>query len=351
MTISTEREKTAVRTFTSDRAVIPERILFGRGEAMQAVRNKLEKVACTNVPVLIVGESGTGKEVIARHIHAYSPWHDGPFVRINCPAIPGTLLESEMFGYEKGAFTGASTSKAGLVDSASGGTLFLDGIGELEFSLQSKLLQLLQDGQFTRIGGQENTCAEVRIICVASRPLEAEIEAGHFRRDLFYRINVVTVHLPPLRERRTDISELVDYFLHSFSKEFGRAPRPLPMASRNLLEAYDWPGNIRQLENAIKRYVILDTEEAILAELSGRPLTMSPGPDSDPVSLKQVTRRATRELERKVILDTLSSNHWNRKRTAQALHISYRALLYKMQQGGLPAKRPNHNNASPEHGQ
>ena len=340
MPISVEREQPPVYPLCSDRAVIPERILFGRGEAMQAVRNKLAKVACTNVPVLIVGESGTGKEVIARYIHAHSPWNRGSFVRINCPAIPAMLLESEVFGCEKEAFTGASTSKAGLVDSASGGTLFLDGIGELEVSLQPKLLQLLQDGQFTRIGGHENTRAEVRIICAASHPLEADIETGHFRADLFYRINVVTVHLPPLRERRGDIPELTDYFLHNFSREFGRLPRPISMACRNLLDVYDWPGNIRQLENVIKRYVILDTEEGILAELSGKPLAADPSPVSHPYFLKQVTRHATRELERKVILDTLSTNRWNRKRTAEALHISYRALLYKMKQAGLPGKRP-----------
>ena len=349
MTSTSHRDESAARASAASEATIPERILFGHSEAMQAVRSKLEKVAHTSVPVLIVGESGTGKEVIARHIHAQSPWHRGPFLRINCPAIPGTLLESELFGYEKGAFTGAATSKAGLVESASGGTLFLDGIGELEFSLQSKLLQLLQDGQFTRIGGQESMRADVRVICAASGPLEAEIEAGHFRRDLFYRINVVTVQLPLLCQRRVDIPELVDFFLVTFSEEFGRPPRPIPPAIRELLVANDWPGNIRQLQNAIKRYIILGTEDAILAELSGKSLTIGPaGGERASLSLKQLTRQATRELERKVILDALSSNHWNRKRTAQALHISYRALLYKMKEGGLPAKRPNHNNAAPE---
>jgi two-component system response regulator AtoC len=343
MTISTMRQEPAVRLSAIDGTGIPEQILFGRCEAMQAVRAKLERVAQTNVPVLIVGESGTGKEVIARYIHCRSLWRSGPFVRINCPGIPGSLLESELFGYEKGAFTGASVAKAGLVESASDGTLFLDGIGELEFSLQSKLLQFLQDGQFARIGGQENLCPRVRIMCAASRPLETEIESGQFRRDLFYRINVVTVHLPPLRERRLDISELIDFFLRGFSKEFGLTPRPIRASARDLLVANDWPGNIRQLENVIKRYVILDSEDAILADICGRaPLALNTSAgESQQVSLKQVTRHATRELERKVILDTLSTNRWNRKKTAQALRISYRALLYKMKEGGLLSRRPN----------
>jgi two-component system response regulator AtoC len=351
MTICTMRPEPAVRSSASDGTAIPEQLLFGRCEVMQAVRAKLEKVAQTNVPVLVVGESGTGKEVIARHIHSRSLWRDGPFVPINCPGIPGTLLESELFGYEKGAFTGASAAKMGLVESASDGTLFLDGIGELELSLQSKLLQFLQDGQFARIGGQENLRADVRIICAASRPIEEEIESGHFRLDLFYRINVVTVHLPPLRERRADIPELIDFFLDGFARKFGRPPRPIRASAREVLVANDWPGNIRQLENVIKRYVILDSEDAILADINGRaPVALNaPAGESRQVSLKEVTRLATRELERKVILDSLSTNHWNRKRTAQALRISYRALLYKMKQGGLFSKRPNHA-TSPENG-
>jgi two-component system response regulator AtoC len=310
---------------------------------MQAVRKRIERVAQTNVPVLIVGESGTGKEVIARHIHVLSQSHNGPFLRINCPAIPGGLIESELFGYDQGAFTGASSSRAGLVECASGGTLFLDSIDELDLSLQSKLLQFLQDGEFTRVGGQENRRADVRIICAASRSLERDIEAGTFRRDLFYRINVVTVKLPPLRERRGDILELTDHFLNSFATEFGTTPRPLAPAVRELLAGSDWPGNIRQLQNAIKRYVILDTEEAILAELSGRPLATNMSAERGPLFLKQLTKRATIELERKVIMDVLAANQWNRRKAARVLHISYRALLSKMKQSGLPAKRPRLN--------
>src|SRR5436309_7460803 len=186
----------------------PEAVVFGRSDAMQALRNRMDKVASANVPVLIHGESGTGKDIIARMIHGLSPWRTGPFVKVNCPAIPGTLLESELFGYEKGAFTGAYGSKPGRVEQAHRGTLFLDEISELDLALQSKLLQLLQDGQFCRIGAQADKKVEVRIVCATNRRLEEEIETGTFRQDLFDRINVVNLHLPALRERRGDIQGL-----------------------------------------------------------------------------------------------------------------------------------------------
>src|ERR671936_679126 len=197
----------------------PELMLFGRSDAMQAVRDRLTKLAGANVPVLIQGESGTGKDIIARMIHGLSPWRSGPFVKVNCPAIPGTLLESELFGYEKGAFTGAYGSKPGRVEMAHRGTLFLDEISELDPALQSKL-QLLQDGQFCRIGAQEDKKVEVRVVCATNRHLEHEIENGTFRQDLFYRINVVNLHMPPLRERRGDIEELAAYFLEYYNRKY-----------------------------------------------------------------------------------------------------------------------------------
>src|ERR1700751_3284312 len=198
----------------------PESIVFGRSDAMQALRARMDKVASANVPVLIQGESGTGKDIIARMIHGRSPWKTGPYVKVNCPAIPGTLLESELFGYEKGAFTGAYGMKPGRVEMAHRGTLFLDEISELDMSLQSKLLQLLQDGQFCRIGAQEDKKVEARIVCATNRNLEVEIESGTFRQDLFYRINVVSLHLPALRERAGDIPELVAYFLEYYNRKF-----------------------------------------------------------------------------------------------------------------------------------
>src|SRR6266513_1754270 len=205
----------------------PENIVFGHSEQMQAVRAQLARVAAANVPVLIHGESGTGKDIIARLIHSLSPWKSGPFVKVNCPAIPGTLLESELFGYEKGAFTGAYGMKPGRVELAHRGTLFLDEISELDLALQSKLLQLLQDGQFCRIGAQEDKKVEVRVVCATNRILENEIENGTFRSDLFYRINVVNLHLPPLRERASDIPDLVSYFLEYHNRKYNCRARAL----------------------------------------------------------------------------------------------------------------------------
>src|SRR5271169_5658407 len=205
----------------------PDSVVFGGTDAMKALRERLAKIAGANVPVLIQGESGTGKDIIARMIHTASPWRSGPWVKVNCPAIPGTLLESELFGYEKGAFTGAYGMKPGRVEMAHRGTLFLDEISELDMSLQSKLLQLLQDGQFCRIGAQEDKKVEVRVVCATNRKLEQEIENGTFRSDLFYRINVVNLHLPPLRERASDIPELVAYFLEHHNRKYNCRARAL----------------------------------------------------------------------------------------------------------------------------
>lgn len=321
--------------------VPPENIIFGHSEPMQAVRSRLSKVAAANVPVLIHGESGTGKDIIARLIHGLSPWKTGPFVKVNCPAIPGTLLESELFGYEKGAFTGAFGSKPGRVELAHRGTLFLDEISELDLSLQSKLLQLLQDGQFCRIGAQEDKKVEVRVVCATNRNLESEIESGTFRQDLYYRINVVNLHMPPLRERRGDIEELANYFLEYYNRKYNCRARALSTEVMGVLQKYHWPGNIRELENLIKRYVILGHEEVITNDLVARePDFFNPEISLDgPISLKKVTRQAVRELERKIILKVLQQHHWNRKQAARTLSISYRALLYKIRDAGLPSNR------------
>jgi len=321
--------------------VPPEDIIFGHSETMQAVRSRLAKVAAANVPVLIHGESGTGKDIIARLIHGLSPWKTGPYVKVNCPAIPGTLLESELFGYEKGAFTGAYGTKPGRVEMAHRGTLFLDEISELDLSLQSKLLQLLQDGQFCRIGAQEDKKVEVRVVCATNRHLESEIEAGTFRQDLFYRINVVNLHMPPLRERRGDIEELANYFLECYNRKYNCRAKALSNEVLGVLQKYHWPGNIRELENLVKRYVILGHEEVITNDLVSRePDFFNPDISFDgPISLKKLTRQAVRELERKIILKVLQQHHWNRKQAARTLNISYRALLYKIRDAGLPSNR------------
>src|ERR1700684_2726830 len=319
----------------------PEAVVFGGTEVMRELRQRLAKIAGANVPVLIQGESGTGKDIIARMIHAASPWKAGPYVKVNCPAIPGSLLESELFGYEKGAFTGAYGMKPGRVEMAHRGTLFLDEISELDMSLQSKLLQLLQDGQFCRIGAQEDKKVEVRVVCATNRKLEQEIENGTFRADLFYRINVVNLHLPPLRERASDIPELVIYFLDVHNRKYNCRAKPLSAELMAVLRKYHWPGNIRELENLIKRYVILGTEDVIASDLTPRETDFinSDIPLDGQIPLKKLTRQAVRELERKVILKTLQTHHWNRKQAARALSISYRALLYKIRDAGLPSNR------------
>src|ERR1700731_4773923 len=205
----------------------PEEVIFGSSSAMSKIRQKLEKAAGSNIAVLLRGQSGTGKEVLAKLIHSQSPLRNGPFVKVSCPAIPGTLIESELFGYEKGAFTGAYGAKPGRIELAHRGTLFLDEISELDLALQSKLLQLLQDGQFCRIGAQEDKKVEVRIVCVTNRVLEAEIERGTFRQDLFYAITVVNLQMPPLRERKGDIPDLVAYFLEYYNRKYNCRARTL----------------------------------------------------------------------------------------------------------------------------
>jgi two-component system, NtrC family, response regulator AtoC len=320
----------------------PNEVIFGRSESLAVVRLKIEKVADTNLPVLVQGESGTGKEVVAKLIHRLSRWANGPFVQVNCAAIPGTLLESELFGYQKGAFTGAHANKPGLVESAQGGTLFLDEIAELDPSLQAKLLQLLQDGQFCRIGDQEDHQLKARVICATSRNLEQEISTGSFRSDLFYRINVINIQLPPLGERREDIPLMLDYFLARFSQRFQRPAVPFSASVVQLLQQRDWPGNIRELENCVARYVLLGSVEEFRNQLTDpQPLaaTIEVAEDGS-LPLKRIAKQATREVERNLILRVLQTTNWNRRKAAQVLQISYRALLYKIRQAGLPPKRP-----------
>jgi two-component system response regulator AtoC len=320
----------------------PESVIFGQSTAMQLVRNKVRKAAAANVPVLLEGESGTGKDVIAHLIHTLSVWCAGPFVKVSCPAIPGTLLESELFGYEKGAFTGAYGSKPGRVELANRGTLFLDEIGEMDPLLQAKLLQLLQDGQFCRIGAQQDRRIEVRIICATNRNLIKEIEVGSFRQDLFYRINVLNIALPPLRERAEDIPALAEYFLQECRASYGVTARPLSPAVLQRMKQYAWPGNIRELENVVRRYVILDSDVSAINEAMTSSVTDTAEldvPIESPTSLKEMTRQATVALERRIIRRTLEANGWNRKRAARALNISYRALLYKIKEAGIGTKR------------
>src|SRR5580693_7035661 len=323
----------------------PEHVYFGPSETMQAVRQKVYRAAGLNVPILVLGESGTGKEVLARFIHERSPWREGPFVKVNCPAIPGALLESELFGFQKGAFTGANAAKPGRMETAQGGTLFLDEIAELDSSLQAKLLHVLQDGHFTRIGDHEERRMDARVICATNRVLRQEIETGGFRADLFYRINVITITLPSLRDRRDDIPYLVDYLRGQFNRRFKHDAPPVSREALQLLQQRDWPGNIRELENCIARYVILGSEEAFHCDQDPSADKKLPAisyemNEEGNIPLKRIAQQVTRRMEHDVILKVLQANHWNRRKTAEILKISYRALLYKVRQAGLPAKRP-----------
>ncbi|MGA7918430.1 MAG: sigma-54 dependent transcriptional regulator [Candidatus Acidiferrales bacterium] len=329
----------------------PQNVYFGPSDAMQAVRQRVERAAGLNVPILVLGESGTGKEVLARFIHERSPWNQGPFVKVNCPAIPGTLIESELFGFQKGAFTGAHAAKPGRMEMALGGTLFLDEIAELDSSLQAKLLHVLQDGHFTRIGDHEERRMDARVICATNRLLHREIARGGFRADLFYRINVITITLPSLRDRRDDIPYLVEYLRTQFNRRFQKDAPPVSREALHLLQQSDWPGNIRELENCMARYVILGSEEAFHLDRD-RSADRKPAPfsyelnEEGNIPLKRIAQQVTRRMEHDVILKVLQANHWNRRKTAEILKISYRALLYKVRQAGLPAKRPRRD-ASP----
>ncbi|HEV2386263.1 MAG TPA: sigma-54 dependent transcriptional regulator [Candidatus Acidoferrales bacterium] len=327
----------------------PEELIFGASRAMQAVRREVEHAAMANVPVLIDGQSGTGKEVVAKLIHRHSPGGQRAFVKVNCPAIPGTLLESELFGYEKGAFTGAYAVKPGRVEAAEGGTLFLDEIAELEPAIQAKLLQLLQDGRFCRIGGRHERQVELRVACATNHDLADDVRAGVFRRDLFYRINVLAIHLPPLAERREDIPALARFLAEKYSAKYGRPAPAIGKRILRMLEARPWPGNIRELENVMKRYVILGSDEAFdngggnghgNGSGNGDGGGPKPGAAGERAgSLKTIVRQAVRDLERDLILHALETNRWNRRVTARGLGISYAALLYKMREAGVPPMR------------
>lgn len=300
---------------------------------MAIALEKLQRVADTTVPVLLQGDSGTGKEIFAKLLHLYSRRSNAPWVKVNCHAIPNSLIESELFGYEKGAFTGAYATKLGRVEMADRGTLFLDEVGSLDLSAQAKLLQLLQDGGFMRIGAQQSRSVNTRIVSASRGDLRQQTNEGSFRLDFFFRINAVTIELPALRQRIEDLPMLIDYFFDIHCKAFRSSPKPLSGQLVRMMQRYDWPGNIRQLENMIRSYILIGSEEALAADLVPAP-TSSLTTEIDlanPVSLKQITKTATQDLERQIILKVLQANGWSRLKTAKWLNISYRSLLYKLQ--------------------
>lgn len=328
----------------------PEEILFGRSEAMKEVRKRATKIAGANIPVLLCGPKGSGKEVLARWIHNHSALSGGQFVKVNCAAIPGTLLESELFGFEKGAFTGAHATKPGRVELAHNGTLFLDGIADLGLASQSKLLQFLQDGRFSRIGDEQERAVDTRLMCATDKDLKEEISQGKFRADLYYRINVVCLRLPALRDRREDIPIMAEYFLARCQQQFQAQAEPLTMETLHYLQCLDWPGNIRELSNGIARHVVIGPEASILED-SGRLASPSspPAPAKNGiVPLKSLCKEAIRASEKNIILEALRANRWNRRKAAQALKISYRLLIYKIRDAGLITKHKNSTASRPK---
>jgi DNA-binding NtrC family response regulator len=359
--------------------------MWGGSEKMQLVQQVIEQVADSDVGVLIRGESGVGKELVTRAIHQRSTRKNQPFVKVNCAALPPDLLESELFGHEKGAFTGAATTRVGKFEQADGGTMFLDEIGEMKPALQSKLLHVLQDAEFTKLGSNRPVNVDVRVIAATNRDLEAMMLKGDFREDLYYRLKVIEVHVPPLRERRDEIPFLTDFFLAKYSAKWKKPAPRLSEHLRGLLATYYWPGNIRELENMIKQVVVLQDERMIIKEIERQtqrvaamagaavgsyaamhaspdppapappaPLSSLPSPpeaaeddEDDPaedvppaaiegaVSLSEVARAAALNAERALIEQTLQQVQWNRRKAAALLGVSYKTLLNKIKECGI----------------
>lgn len=318
-------------------------IFIYASEKMHLIKELIDQVANTDVTVLIQGESGVGKEVVARSIHLNSLRCEKPFIKVNCAALPPELLESELFGYEKGAFTGAYRQKQGKFELAHTGTIFLDEISEMSPTLQSKLLQALQDKEFSRLGGKKDICVDVRILAATNRNIEEMVNHGQFRDDLYYRLNVVNITLPPLRERKEELPVFIEYFLDKFSKKYKKKVRPFSNKMVKIFQEYQWLGNVRELENVLQRYVILENEKIIMDELTHRIIENSTLEKEKSFttnskhwpSLKKVYREATLKAESETILKALNITNWNRRRAARMLNISYKALLYKIKGNGL----------------
>ena len=333
---------------------------------MSRMKQLGKRVAQTDAPVLITGESGVGKEVLARFVHAESKRFRRPFVKINCAAVPHDLLESELFGHERGAFTGAHQRKQGKFELANGGTLLLDEIGDMDLALQAKLLHVLEDGSITRVGGNQDVELDVRIVATTNKPLEEAIVEGEFRKDLYFRLKVIRIEIPPLRERPDDIPLLCDHFLRIHSVRQDSAVTRIPDRMMRAFLRYPWPGNVRELDHVIQRFVILPDVEMVLSELEtndGLSRTFRPSrsgqgsngsnrdggagvgsadgfgsgfempeiSDTDPIPLKSIAAQAAEEAEKRVILQVLRQTRWNRKQAASRLDICYKTLLNKLE--------------------
>ncbi len=321
-------------------------LVFSNNKKMTDIKSIIEQVAETNITVLVRGESGTGKELVARAIHATSLRRDKPFVKVLCTALPDNLLESELFGYEKGAFTGAMRRKPGKFELANTGSIFLDEIGDMHPTLQSKLLQVLQDGEFARVGGESDVKVDVRVIAATNKDLDRAVKEGTFREDLFFRLNVISIIVPPLRERKEDIPFLIEHFLNKYNLQYNKGLKKLSEETMARFMEYNWPGNVRELENMIKRVVILGNEKTVLTRFKSLDAHTDFGyqnevqiiktdkakkaaPDNG-FSLKSVNKRAIAEVEKETIKDILNKTRWNRKEAAQLLKISYKSLLNKI---------------------
>ena len=313
----------------------PIQLLMGESAALAGVKRMLVRVAPTPATALITGESGTGKELVARGLHLLSPRREQAFVKINCAAIPEALLESELFGYEKGAFTGAAARKPGRFELADGGTLFLDEIGEMPLAAQPKLLRAIQEGCFYRVGGTRTITVDVRLVVATNRDLKREVKEGRFREDLFYRLNVVPIQLPPLRERREDIPVLARLFVERFARHLKRPVKDIEPDAIEALVAHAWPGNIRELENVIERCVLFSEQPTISRQDLPPELLAEAGKSTAPGKappLRERVRSETRRIERAVILEALEATHGNITKAARRLGISRRGLQLKMKE-------------------
>jgi two-component system response regulator AtoC len=346
-------------------------LFWGNSPEMQTIATVIEQVADSDVTVLIRGESGVGKELVARAIHTRSSRKDRPFVKVNCAALPAELLESELFGHEKGAFTGAATTRIGKFEQADTGTIFLDEIGEMKPALQAKLLHVLQDAQFTKLGSNKAINVDVRVVAATNRDLDAMLIRGEFREDLYYRLKVIEVTVPPLRERRAEIHHLADFFMDRYARRYNRPLRQLSPELHELFLTYDWPGNIRELENMMKRLVILQDEQLVVREVTrtarpsvafaiagasvrvpnasipGEPedfeiddeaVPDEPAAPSTGSRLADAAKAASTKAERAMIEETLQQVRWNRRRAAEQLGVSYKTLLNKIKECGISRK-------------
>jgi two-component system response regulator AtoC len=321
-------------------------IFFNNCSKMSKIRTIIDEIARTDVSVLIKGESGTGKELVAQSIHMNSHRREKPFIKVNCAAIPQNLLESELFGFEKGAFTGAYLKKPGKFELGNGGTILLNEIGEIDISIQAKLLQVLQDGEFSRLGGNGDISVDTRVITTTKDNLEKSMMEGRFREDLFFRINVMSITLPPLRERKEQILPLSLYYFNVYKKKFSTSSPWLSAETIDVFKKYSWPGNIRELENMIKRIILFGervaTQSLIQTQDNGEKdlfsndgFTLNGTKGLDILNLKKVRREAAESAEKELMQKILNETHWNRKEAARLLQVSYKALLYKIQKYNL----------------